>query len=65
MLFTKEFYFVMENFEKYAKQNIRMGSMGLTREEKENWKRGWYYSDGLANEAFKLFLVGYSLGKSE
>lgn len=55
----------MENFEKYAKQNIRMGSMGLTREEKENWKRGWYYSDGLANEAFKLFLAGYSLGKSE
>lgn len=64
MLYTKEFYSVMENFEKYAKQNVKMGTMGLTREDKKNWKRKWYYSDGLANEAFKQFLAGYMLGKT-
>lgn len=60
---TKEFYEVMADFEKYAKQEVRTGSMGLTKEEKENWKRQDYYSDGMANYAFKLFLAGYSLGK--
>ncbi len=64
MLGTKEFYDMMESFEKYAKSNIRTGSMGLTREPKGNWERQWYYSDGLANEAFKLFIAGYSLGKA-
>jgi hypothetical protein len=64
MLFTKEFYSVIDNFEKYAKQHVRTGSMGFEREPKENWKKQWYYSDGQANEAFKHFLVGYSLGKT-
>ena len=64
MLGTKEFYDLMESFEKYAKRNVRTGSMGLTKEPKENWKKQWYYSDGLANEAFKLFMVGYTLGKA-
>jgi len=64
MLYTKEFYDVMENFEKYAKLNVRKGSMGLAREPKENWRKNWYYSDGLANTAFKIFFAGYSLGKT-
>ena len=64
MLFTKEFYDAMEAFEKYASKNIRFGSVGLLREPKKNWHRQWYYSDGVANEAFKSFLVGYSFGKS-
>jgi hypothetical protein len=64
MLYTKEFYDLLESFERYAKENVRMGSMGLSREPKENWIKKWYYSDGLANEAFKLFIVGYSLGKT-
>jgi len=63
MLFTKEFYDVMEQFEKYAKQNVKMGSMGLKKEQTENWGKKWYYCDGFANEAFKIFLAGYSFGK--
>lgn len=64
MLETKEFYDIMEAFERYAQKNIRKGSMGLTREGKANWKNQVYYSDGNVNSSFKLFLVGYSLGKA-
>jgi len=63
MLGTKEFYDVMADFERYAKGEIRTGSMGLAKEPKENWEKRSYYSDGVANEAFKIFLGGYSLGK--
>lgn len=64
MLGTKEFYDIMFVFEKYAQKNIRKGSMGLIREDKANWKNRYYYSDGITNDAFKLFLAGYSLGKA-
>jgi|GEM_PF-2253349 len=64
MLYTKEFYETMEYFEKEAKNLIRMGSQGLKREDKENWKRQVYYCDGNTNDAFKLFLFGVSLGKA-
>lgn len=64
MLYTKEFEDVMRAFENYAKKAVRMGYQGLKREPRENWKQQWYYSDGLANEAFKAFLGGYSLGKA-
>ena len=63
MLETREFYGIMNDFEKYAKKEIRTGSMGLTKETKDRWSKQVYYSDGLANSAFKLFLAGYSLGK--
>jgi hypothetical protein len=64
MLFTKEFYDVMEVFERTSKEFLRTGNMGLSREPKENWNNQYYYSDGNANLAFKVFLNGYSLGKS-
>ncbi len=63
MLGSKEFYEVMETFERYAKENVRGGHMGLTKEPKESWEKQVYYSDGVTNEAFKIFLGGYSLGK--
>ena len=63
MLYSKEFYEIMEAFEKNAKQLIRMGSQGLKREDKENWKRQVYYCDGEVNNAFKMFLFGVQLGK--
>lgn len=63
MLETKEFYEVMAQFEKDAKRVIRVGNMGFTKEPKENWIKQNYYSDGVANGAFKMFLIGYSLGK--
>lgn len=53
----------MEAFEKTSKNFIRTGHQGLKREDKEDWVRGWYYSDGMANEAFKIFLQGVSFGK--
>ena len=64
MLYTKEFYEVMTAFEKIANKAIRMGHEGLTKAPKENWKRKDYYNDGNANEAFKIFLSGFMLGKS-
>lgn len=65
MLHTKEFYDLMNAFERYSKHiRIRTGSQGLKREPKENWEKTWYYSDGEANQAFKIFMAGYSLGKT-
>ncbi len=63
MLETKEFYEVMDTFERYAKKNVRTGNMGFTKEPREHWVKQNYYSDGMANQAFKVFLAGYSLGK--
>jgi len=64
MLQSKEFYEIMKSFELSAKQIVRSGSMGLTKEPKENWGKQQYYSDGNVNEAFKMFLFGVSFGKS-
>lgn len=61
---SKEFYEVMEMFEKTSKHFIRFGSQGLKKEDKKHWNRQVYYCDGNANEAFKIFLSGYSYGKS-
>lgn len=63
MLGTKEFYDIMEVFEKEAPKLIRMGNEGLNRANKELWVIQKYYNDGNANNAFKMFLHGYSLGK--
>ena len=63
MLHTKEFQEVMNSFEKIAKQFVSTGSMGFTREPRENWEKQRYYSDGEVNKAFKLYLLGYSYGK--
>ena len=63
MLFTKEFYEIMDMFEKNAKSLVSMGSQGLKREDKEYWHNQIYYCDGNANNAFKMFLHGVALGK--
>ena len=63
MLFTKEFYDVIKDFETYAGKYLMTGSMGLEKESKELWKKGIYYCDGKVNQNFKLYLAGYSLGK--
>lgn len=64
MLHTKEFYEIMEVFEKTSKQFVRFGSQGLKREPKENWINKYYYCDGNVNEAFKIFLNGVMFGKT-
>jgi len=63
MLHTKDFYQIMNVFEKNAKQLVSMGAQGLTKEAKCNWGRQQYYCDGNVNNAFKMFLNGVSLGK--
>lgn len=63
MLNTKEFYEIMEVFEKSAKQLVSMGSQGLSKEDKGSWEKQTYYADGNVNNAFKMFLHGVSLGK--
>ena len=63
MLYTKEFYEIMDAFEKNAKKLVNMGGQGLSRENKENWTKQIYYYDGNVNNSFKMFLHGYSLGK--
>ena len=64
MLYTKEFYEIMEGFEKYAKKLVSLGIQGLQKEPKENWDKQQYYCDGNANNAFKMFLFGVSFGKT-
>lgn len=63
MLNTKEFYEIMNVFESNAKKLVNLGSQGLNKEPKENWVNQHYYCDGNANNAFKMFLHGVSLGK--
>ena len=65
MLHTKEFYDMMSEFDKYAKKEIRMGNMGLTKESKENWERRIYYTDGSMNDSFKIYMAGYMNGRIE
>lgn len=60
---TKEFYQIMEIFEKDAKKLVSIGISGLKREPIENWINQQYYCDGNVNNAFKIYLYGVSLGK--
>lgn len=60
---SKEFYEVMSSFEKTCNQYIQTGSQGFKREAKENWGK-YYYADGYVDKCFKVFLVAYTLGKS-
>jgi hypothetical protein len=62
MLYTKEFYEVMDFFENKASKEMYIEG-SLTREDREQWKRQCYYTNGNANNYFKMFLSGYQLGK--
>jgi hypothetical protein len=58
MLHTKEYYSVMEQFEKDN------ADYPLHREAKKFWERGIIYQNGEVNGLFNSYLQGYSLGKS-
>ena len=62
-LASQEFYEIMKSFENYAKKNLRSGSNGFEKENKDNWNKQHYYVDGQTNEYFKIFFSGVSLGK--
>jgi hypothetical protein len=55
---TKEFYEVIEMFEKH------FTGRRLDKEDKARWKEGIVYQHGELNELFKAFRLGYYFGKS-
>lgn len=63
MLGTKEFYDLMDMFEKTAKKAVWVKG-AFDREDKELFKKQYYYQNGEVNEMFKLFMLGYSYGKA-
>ena len=59
MLYSKEWYEIMELFEKNCNGRFR-----FDRETKEMWKIGAYYENGECNEWFKIYLAGYMAGRA-
>ncbi len=59
MVITKEHYSLMKQFEKDIKGER------FDKEDKSLWGRGIIYQNGLTNNLFKAYRLGYSLGKSE
>ena len=58
MFGTKEFYDIIEMFEKEFKGEFR-----FDRENKEIWSKGYVYQHGDCNRMFQAFLRGVSFGK--
>ena len=55
---SSEHYEILKEFEK------NFSYMRLTREsDKTLWKMGIVYEDGLANQLYKAYQLGYSLGR--
>lgn len=65
MVGTKEFYDLMEMFEKNIKRIYIPGTNSLNKEPKELWKLGRIYADGNVNSAFQAYMHGYSFGKTQ
>jgi len=63
MLGTKEFYDLMDQFEKISKTMVQVPS-AFAKEPKELWRKKIYYQNGHTNNAFIIFMNGYSLGKA-
>lgn len=65
--FSKEMYDVMDFFERTIEKMVKYipGSDTFKKEEKDNWKRGYYYTNGNTNTLFLAFLSGYTHGKAE
>lgn len=59
MLFTKEHYELIAQFEKSAGKYFR-----LDKEPKELWKRGQIFQNGEANNAFKMYCEGFAYGRA-
>lgn len=54
---TKEFYDILEKFEK------DFYHMRLDKESEEFWKIGLIYQNGETNNAYNAYIHGYSLGR--
>ena len=54
---SKEHYEIMSDFERDFKH------LRLDREEKSNWTHGCIYQDGMANNLFRAYSLGYASGR--
>lgn len=63
MVGTKEFYDLMDMFEKSVKKIYIPGTKSLTREPRDTWTKGYIYTDGNVNSAFHVYMHGYVFGK--
>lgn len=59
MLYTKEHYDLMAQFEKEFKY------LNLEKENKKLWKKSIIYQNGNTNNLFIAYRSGYALGKHE
>lgn len=60
MIGTKEHYELLKNFEQIMGKRFR-----FDKEDKDFWKKGVVYQDGMVNEMYRVFIKGYALGKFE
>ena len=62
---TKEFYDLMDNFEKAAKNHTAIPSLRLDREPRDSagYERGYFYQDGTTNQLFHAYMCGYQFGR--
>ena len=58
MLKSKEFYEIMNQFEKDA------GYYDFTKESKSLWEKQIYYCNGQVNNLFRFYLLGYQNAKN-
>lgn len=61
MLLTKEHYDLIAQFEK---DDNFLRSRRFDKEEKALWKIGHVYQDGVTNELFLAYRIGYAFGKT-
>lgn len=58
--YSKEMYDALDYFERNASKLAYVGS--ISRESKELWKKGYYFTDGNVNNMFRAFLAGINYG---
>ncbi len=64
--FSKEMYDMMDFFERSIEKTVKYipGTEKFKKECKDNWKRGYYYTNGDTNSFFLAFMTGYNFGKT-
>ena len=60
--YTKEMYDLMDFFERSAKK-LTYG-LNFDKEDKQMWTKAAYYQSGEVNNLFRIYMMGYTFGKS-
>lgn len=61
---SREWEELLRHFEDNIGKVIRR-SCDFTKEGKENWPLGYFYCNGVVNDAFNAYMAGYVFGKSQ